>query len=77
VTVAMWPFSGAVQLPLYLIGLGPLFFGLIFGSLWGVVSSLAHRMRARKLGKELNTLNSKLKKMAGPDPSAAKKSFWR
>jgi uncharacterized integral membrane protein len=76
VTVAMWPSSVSAEMPLYLVGLGPLFFGLLLGSLWGVVSSLAHRMRARRLGRELTDMNNKLKKMSGTD-GAPKKSFWR
>ena len=75
VTIALWPLHNATQAPLYMIGLLPFLAGLICGSLLGVVSIFSHRMRARKLGKELDALNGRLKKMSGPE-GGGKKSFW-
>ena len=81
IVVALWPFADAVTLPLYAVGLAPLFFGLIFGGLWGWIGGVPHRLRARRLNKELGALNEKigeLKKSSPQTPSTAtKSSLWR
>ena len=81
VSVALWPLPGTLQVPLYLTGLAPLAFGLIFGGLWGWLSGVPHRLRARGLKKELHALNEKIDDLqksvaARPPPLARKKHFW-
>ncbi len=56
----MWPFDGALTMPLYLAGLLPLIFGLFFGALLGWLTGMPHRLRARRLHKELNALNNQI-----------------
>jgi uncharacterized integral membrane protein len=58
--VAFWPFEGAIQIPLYLVGLLPLAFGLLFGAFWGWVASMPHRLKSRRLNKELDALNNRI-----------------
>ncbi|MDD4617139.1 MAG: LapA family protein [Alphaproteobacteria bacterium] len=59
VTVAL-PLMGSVQAPLYAIGLLPLIFGFSFGLLLGWLSALPHKRHAKKLVKELGSLNDKI-----------------
>jgi hypothetical protein len=47
-------------MPLYLVALAPLLFGLIFGGVWGWAGGLPHRMKARRLNKELGALSDKI-----------------
>lgn len=60
VTVGLWPLPDPVTTPLYAIGLAPLAFGFVAGSLWGWLTNLSHRMHARKLLKEMGALNEKI-----------------
>ncbi len=82
VTVAMWPFSESLQLPLYLVGLVPLLLGLLVGGLWGWVASLRHRLHSRRLNKELEALNDKISELqksaiVQTAAIAPRKKFWR
>ena len=79
--VAMWPFAGTLQAPLYLICLAPLVFGLIFGGVGGWLASVPHRLRARRLNKELNVLNERINELqktgvVHPAPVPPKRPFW-
>jgi uncharacterized integral membrane protein len=81
VAIGLWPFDGVLQMPLYLIGLAPLMFGLLVGGLWGWIGGVPHRLKARRLNKELGALNSKideLKKTAIVQHAhaAPKRPFW-
>jgi uncharacterized integral membrane protein len=81
VAVAFWPFDDTMQLPLYLIGLGPLAFGLIFGAVWGWIGSVPHRLKSRRLHKELDALNDKISELqksatAQQAPLQPKRAFW-
>jgi len=81
VEVALWPFDGSLQMPVYLVGLGPLAFGLLFGALWGWVCTVPHRFKARRLDKELGALNDKItelqKTAIGQQALAVpKRPFW-
>lgn len=82
VTVTMWPFSGAAEMPLYLVALTPLVFGLVFGGVWGWAGGLRHRFQARRLHKELGTLNDKIGELqkaviVQQVQAAPKKPFWK
>jgi len=82
ITLAMWPFSATLQAPLYLIGLAPLAFGLAFGALWGWLSAWPHRLRARRLNKEVGMLTDKIGELQKtainePLPTLRKHIFWR
>ncbi len=59
-TVALWPLKGSLDAPLYMVGLAPLVFGLVFGSFLSWVSGMKHRLRARQLNKELVALSDKI-----------------
>ena len=59
-TVVLWPLKGSWQAPLYMVGLAPLVFGLVFGSFLSWISGVKHRLRARQLNKELVSLNDKI-----------------
>jgi len=81
VNVGMWPWSGTLSVPLYLVGLVPLVFGLLFGGIWGWASGVPHRFRVRWLKKELESLNDKIAELqksatAQIEPLARKKPFW-
>jgi uncharacterized integral membrane protein len=58
--VALWPFDGAWTVPLYVVGLLPLAAGLVVGGLWGWLHTVPHRLRARRLNKELGESNAKI-----------------
>jgi uncharacterized integral membrane protein len=60
VDVALWPLDGTLHMPLYATSLIPLLFGLILGTALGWISSVPHRLRARRLNKELFALNDKI-----------------
>ncbi|MDR3424109.1 MAG: lipopolysaccharide assembly protein LapA domain-containing protein [Alphaproteobacteria bacterium] len=81
VAVAMWPIDGGLQEPLYLIGLAPLAFGLVIGGLWGWIGGVPHRRRAKRLSKELVSLNDKIGELQKTtnvqQEKATKPSFWR
>jgi len=77
----MWPFDGVAQAPLYIVGFAPLLFGLMIGGFWGWLGSVPHRLRARRLYKELDALNQQigeLQKTALVQSVQAvrKKHFW-
>ena len=52
--------TGTLQLPLYLVGFAPLVFGFLVGGLWGWLGGIPHRLRARRLNKELGTLSGRI-----------------
>jgi uncharacterized integral membrane protein len=81
VSVAMWPLTGVLQVPLYLAGLVPLAAGLIFGGVWGWLTGVPHRLRAHRLHKELDALNDKMSELQKGAlvqlaPPAPRKPFW-
>ncbi len=76
------PATGNVKMPLYAVGLGPLVFGFFLGLFLGWLNGLPHKMHARKLVKELGSLNDKigeLQKTATVQHAKVKtiKPFWR
>ena len=75
VTVALWPFKDSLQAPLYAIGLVPLALGFIVGSLQGWIGSLPHRLRLRRVSKELDSIKRNLGKVR-VEESKRKSSFW-
>jgi uncharacterized integral membrane protein len=60
--VDFWPLGFAIEMPLYLLGVGALLLGMLLGGLMIWVPSLRHRLAARKLGKEIATLKLELVK---------------
>jgi lipopolysaccharide assembly protein A len=81
VTVGMWPFKDSIQAPLYAVGLAPLAFGFFFGSFWGWISGLPHRLHVRRLNKELASLSNKLGELqknviVQQEKVKPKSSFW-
>ncbi|MFA4993785.1 MAG: lipopolysaccharide assembly protein LapA domain-containing protein [Bdellovibrionales bacterium] len=73
VSVALWPFKDTMLMPLYAVGLVPLAFGFFFGSFWGWITGLSHRLHARRLNKELTALKRDLGNAA---KVKTKTSFW-
>jgi uncharacterized integral membrane protein len=76
VVVGMWPFQTPLQMPLFVVGLAPLLFGLVFGALWGWMGGFRHRLEARRLNKELGGLKAKIGALQAPPPPQRKSSFW-
>ena len=81
VNVTMWPLLGTLQVPLYLASLVPLVFGLIFGGVWGWLTGVPYRFRARWLKNDLERLSDKIdglqkSDLVHPAFSAQKKHFW-
>jgi len=77
----MWPLSGTLEIPLYLAGLVPLIFGLLLGAALGWLAGVPHRLRARRLHKELNVLNDRIDDLQKTSiiqhaETEKKKSFW-
>lgn len=78
VAVALWPFEGSVQAPLYLVGLVPLAIGLIGGAFLGWLGSLSYKFRAQKLQRELTALNARIVELQKPAAAPqAKRHFWQ
>jgi uncharacterized integral membrane protein len=82
VALSFWPLSGEVQVPLYLIGLLPLISGLFLGGLWAWLASVPHRLRVRRLNKELGHMNERINELQKTTAvqqvnNTPKKSFWR
>ena len=75
--VALWPFVETVEVPLYLVGLAPLVLGLFVGGLGGWLSSIPHRMKARRLTKALGALTNQFDALQNPEAPAPKSSFWK
>ena len=82
VTIGLWPFTDKTAMPLYIVGLVPLVFGILFGGMWGWIGSVPHRLRARRLNKEIHELNHKIGDLQRtaiinhPEPEPVKKSFF-
>ncbi len=62
VVVSMWPFADSIETPLYAVALVPLAFGFFLGCFQGWIGNLPHRIHARKVHKELNSLKTELGK---------------
>jgi uncharacterized integral membrane protein len=60
VMIGMWPFDSTIQMPLFFVGLTPLVFGLVVGALSAWLAALPHRLRTRRLNKELSVLNDRI-----------------
>ncbi len=63
VAVNLWPFALEMQTPVFLLSLGCLFIGFAFGALLLWLSSLRHRLAARKLGTALAKAQDEIKKL--------------
>ncbi|MDR3449931.1 MAG: LapA family protein [Alphaproteobacteria bacterium] len=80
--VGMWPLSGTMEMPLYLVGLVPLAAGLFVGGLVGWLRGLPHRLKARRLHKELGALNERIGELqkaavTEPDLPPPQRPFWK
>jgi uncharacterized integral membrane protein len=58
--VSLWPFDLEITAPLSLWMLGSLGSGLLFGSLFVWLGALPHRLRARRLGKDIIAISDRL-----------------
>lgn len=77
VAVSFWPLEGAMQVPIYLVGLVPLGIGLIFGAFMGWLGGLSYKFRAYRLEKDLAALNARIVELQKPAATTqAKKHFW-
>jgi uncharacterized integral membrane protein len=81
VDIGYWPSQGIVQIPVYVVGLVPLFLGLAVGGFWGWLCGVPHRFRVHGLKKEVALLYSKIGELESTAlrqnaPTIAKKHFW-
>lgn len=60
VTISLWPFDLALEAPLYLLSLGTLFMGLLFGAVVAWLMMIPHRLQSRRLHKDIANLNQKI-----------------
>jgi uncharacterized integral membrane protein len=58
--VSLWPFGLEIAAPLYVMTLGALAAGLLFGGLFVWLGALPHRFAARRLGKDVVALSNRL-----------------
>jgi len=63
IAVSLWPFDVDVLMPLYLIVLGSLALGALFGGGFIWIGTLQHRFLARRLGKDVVLLSDKLNEL--------------
>jgi uncharacterized integral membrane protein len=63
VTLNLWPFGIVIAAPLSVLTLGTLFFGVLAGALMAWITALPHRLRERRLNKDLNTMRDKLQEL--------------
>ena len=70
-TVGLWPLGAEVSAPLSLLTLGSLFSGLLLGAVVGWASMLPHRLEARRLRQEMESLHRKLDALRDLSPSFA------
>jgi uncharacterized integral membrane protein len=59
-TINLWPLDMAVEAPVYLLSLGTLFVGLMMGAVVAWLYMIPHRLRARRLHKDVILLNDKI-----------------
>ena len=72
--ISLWPFGIAVALPIYLLALLPLGFGLLCGAVMQWVVALRHRVAAQRMGKDIARLkgeNAELRAQLAQVPAAA------
>ena len=62
-TISLWPFDMQVEAPLYLLTLGTLLLGLLFGAMFAWFGMLPHRFEARRLRKDISNLHDKLEEL--------------
>lgn len=63
VTLNLWPFGIMIVAPLCVFTLGTLFFGVLAGALMAWIAMLPHRLRARRLNKDIATMREKLQEL--------------
>ena len=59
-TISLWPLGVEIQAPLYLLTLGTLLVGIVIGSAITWFGMVPHRLRARRLGKDIAALQTKV-----------------
>jgi uncharacterized integral membrane protein len=64
VLVGLWPFEGAVEMPLYLLALGALAVGLLAGGLLAWINALGARWRARREARRADEAERRLAAVA-------------
>jgi uncharacterized integral membrane protein len=60
VTVSLWPFDVLITAPLYIFTLGSLGMGLVFGAGFIWFRTIPHRLKTRRLGRDVVALSDKL-----------------
>ena len=63
VNVALWPFSGSLQLPLYALSLGTLIAGLVLGLSIGALRHVPVRLDRRRLTQRLAAAEAEVKRL--------------
>jgi len=80
--IGLWPLDSVIQVPLYIVALVPFLAGLIMGCGAGWVATVPHRLKVRRLNRELSALSSRIadlqKTATFARPSSfMKKKFWK
>ena len=63
VSVSLWPFDLMVTMPIFIMSLGCLALGMLFGGIFVWIGTLSHRLAARRLGKDIALLSDKLQEV--------------
>lgn len=63
VDVALWPFSGSLELPLYALSLGTLIVGLALGLSAGALRHVPVRLERRRLAQRLGAAEAEVKRL--------------
>lgn len=63
VDVALWPFSGSLELPLYALSLGTLIAGLVLGVTIGALRHVPVRLERRRLAQRLGAAEAEAKRL--------------
>ncbi len=58
--ISLWPFGIEMGLPIYMLALAPMVFGLLCGAAMQWFAALRHRVAAQRLGREVAALKSEL-----------------
>lgn len=68
--ISLWPFGFEMGLPIYMLALAPMAFGLLCGAVMQWFAALRHRVAAQRLGKEVAALKSELARVQAAQAQA-------
>lgn len=77
VTLGLWPFETGIVLPLYGVGLGALFAGLVAGGVLSWLAMLPHRINAARLRRQLEKERAEAVVREQKDDEHPRPKFWR